>query len=198
LFEPEIALLKSLLGKELYEEEVKEVLSRKEYGELSKLLIELDQRFAKIKSKAGDIRREKSDFYNKRRAMRKRYYLEVLNLLAIKEFKEAGNKYFDLATTISKRQDYNTSSLLILFHGLSLLKAGESIQLIRKNVNRFLNNLGANKKLVEETFYIQLILFLIDVKLYKMDKYLPKINEMLEILPIFEEEKELISIKTES
>ncbi len=198
LFEPEITVLKSLLGEEIYEEEVKGVLSRKEYGELSKLLIELDQRFAKIKSKTVDIRREKSDFYNKRKAMRKRYYFDVLGLLEIKEFKKAGKKYFDLAIKISKRQDYNTSSLLILLHGLSLLKAGESIQLIRDNVNNFLNSLGINRKLVEDTLYILLILFLIDVKSYKMDKFLPKINEMLEILPLFEEEKELILIETES
>jgi len=65
-------------------------------------------------------------------------------------------------------------------------------------VNNFLNSLGINRKLVEDTFYILLILFLLDVKLYKMERFLPKINEMLEILPLFEEEKELISLKTES
>jgi len=73
--------------------------------------------------------------------MRKRYYLDILGLLEMQEFKKAGKQYFDLALKISKRQDYNTSSLLILLHGLSLLKAGEPLQLIRDNVNNFLNSL---------------------------------------------------------
>ena len=196
LFEEELEFLYDYLGKD-YKKEVKREKSIEQVEDL-KFKIEIDQRFAKIKSKTVDIRREKSDFYNKRKAMRKRYYFDVLGLLEIKEFKKAGKKYFDLAITISKRQDYNTSSLLILLHGLSLLKAGESIQLIKDNMNNFLNSLGINRKLVEDTFYILLILFLIDVKLYKMDKFLPKINEMLDILPLFEEEKELISLKIES
>ncbi|MFX1320398.1 MAG: hypothetical protein ACFFAQ_02030 [Promethearchaeota archaeon] len=195
LFEEELEYLYDYLGKDYK----KEVIREKSIEQVEeKFKIEIDQRFAKIKSKTVDIRREKSDFYIKRKAMRKRYYLDVLSLLEIKEFKKAGKTYFDLAITISKRQDYNTSSLLILLHGLSLLKAGESIQLIRDNVNNFLNSLGINRKLVEDTFYILLILFLLDVKLYKMERFLPKINEMLEILPLFEEEKELISLKTES
>ncbi|MFX1410168.1 MAG: hypothetical protein ACFFA6_07440 [Promethearchaeota archaeon] len=195
LFDPEIILLKSLLGEEDYEEQVKEVLSREEYGELSKLRIELDQRYAKIKSKLIDIQSEKIEFYNKRKAMRKRYYFNILNLLEIQEFKKAAEEYFDLAITIYKRKDLNTSSLLVLLHGLSLLKAGETHHLIKNNVYNFLDNLGVNKKLVEDNFYIRLILFIIDVKLYKRDKFLPKINDKLLILPLFEEEKVLLPVE---
>lgn len=191
LFAEELEFLYDYLGKD-YKKEVIRVKPIEKVGE--KFKIEIDQRFAKINTKKVDIQREKSVFYLKRKAMRKRYYLDILDLLEKKEFEEAGKHYFDLAYTISKRQDYNTSSLLILLHGLSLLKAGESLQLIKDNMNSFLKQLGASKKLVEETFYIQLILFLIDVKLYKLDKYLPRINTMLELLPLFEEEKELILI----
>ncbi|MFX0043497.1 MAG: hypothetical protein ACFE8L_11350, partial [Candidatus Hodarchaeota archaeon] len=196
LFEEELELLYDYLGKEYKKEAIRE--KSIERVEDLKFKIEIEQRFAKIRSKIPDIRREKNDFYNKRKAMRKRYYLDVLGLLEMQEFKKAGKQYFDLAFKISKRQDYNTSSLLILLHGLSLLKAGETIPLIRDNMNNFLDSLGINRKLVEETFYISLILIILDVKLYKMEEFLPKFNEMLEILPLFEEEKELISLQTES
>ncbi len=187
-----IAEIEKIKSIETPEEEVKETLSRKEIGELSKLRIEMDQQIGKIQSKMGDIRREKDEFLNKRKAMRKRYYNNILDLVKSKKFKEAGSKYLELAQTTSKRKDLRTSSLLILLHGLSLLKAGESFKLIKNNINSFLNSLGVNKKLVKDTFYVMVILFLIDVKSYSLDKFLSKIKEMLEILPLFDEEKVLI------
>jgi len=50
-------------------------------------------------------------------------------------------------------------------------------------------------KLVKDTYPVMLILFIIDVKIYSLDKYMPKIKGMLEILPLFEEEKQLINIQ---
>ncbi len=195
LFDPEIILLKSILGEEVLEEEKeKEQLSRKEIAEFSTLQIEMDQIFGKIQSKMGDIRQEKDEFFKKRKAMKKRYYKNMLDLLNSQKFKEAGLQYLGLAETLSKRKDLKTSSLLILLYGLSLLKAGESFKQIKQNIDNFLNTLGVNKELVKDTFYIMLILFLIDVYSYKLEIYLSKIRGMLEILPLFEEEKELIEI----
>ena len=127
--------------------------------------------------------------------MKKRYYSHILELLEIKNFKNAGEKYLELAYTLTKRKDLETSSLMMLLHGLTLLKSGEPLKSIKNNLNNYLNSLGVNKKLVEETFYIMLILFLIEVKIYNFDKYLHKIKEMLEILPLFEEERVLIEIE---
>ena len=83
---------------------------------------------------------------------------------------------------------------MVILHGLSLLKAGESLKLTKNNVIDYLNSLGINKKVVQETFYIMLITFLIDAKLYNFERFLPKIKEMLDILPLFEEEHVLIEI----
>ncbi|MFX0104690.1 MAG: hypothetical protein ACFE75_04275, partial [Candidatus Hodarchaeota archaeon] len=207
LFEEELIILGEYLGEDFIKEEKpepiiteeiskeaesKEILSRKEYGEYSKLRVEFDQKYAKIKSKNGDIRRYKEDLFKKRNAMRKRIYSDILELLDSHNYVEAANMYLELAYTLSKRKDLETSSLMLQLHGLALLKAGESIRKIKNNLNDFLNNLGVNKKVVEETFYIMLIMFLIDVKLYNLNKFLPKIKEMLEVLPLFEEEKILI------
>ena len=87
-------------------------------------------------------------------------------------------------TIVSKRKDLKTGSLLILLHGLCLFKVKESYSLIRESINQFLNRRGINKKLVEDTY----------VKEYNLANYLPKITGMLEILPLFEEEVELIYI----
>ncbi|MFX1552563.1 MAG: hypothetical protein ACFFBV_01420 [Promethearchaeota archaeon] len=185
----------TLLGEEISEEgEIKEILSRKEYGKLSKLRIEFDQRYGKIESKKGDIRRDKEELFKKRKAMRKRYYSDILDLIESQKYRESAQKYLELSYALSKRKDFETSSLMMLLHGLSLLKAVEPLRLIRKNLNDFLISLGINKKLVEETFYIMVISFLLDLKLYNFDKFLPKIKEILEIIPLFEEEKKLIEI----
>ena len=50
------------------------------------------------------------------------------------------------------------------------------------------------KRFVEDTYYIRCIDFILDVISNKMDKYLSKINGLLEMLPLFEEEKQLIEI----
>ncbi|NVM36215.1 MAG: hypothetical protein HWN81_11515 [Candidatus Lokiarchaeota archaeon] len=196
LFEPEIKLLKIIIGEEISEEEeIKEMLSREEYGKLSKLRVEYDQRYGKIESKKGDARRDKDIIFKKRKPMRKRYYSSILELLEAQKYEAAALEYLKLTNSLSKRKDFETSSLMILLYGLSLLKAGEPLKLIKKNIYDFLNSLGVNKKLIQETLYVMLIIFLIDIKLYNFDKYLPKIKEMLEILPLFEEEEILIEIE---
>ena len=194
LFDPEILLLESLLPEkeERGEQEVK--LTRKEVGEKKLLNIEMDQRMGKLLQKMGDTRREQKEFLKKRSVMKKRYYKDVIISLESNSFKKAGLQYLELAKAISKRKDLRTSSLLILLHGLSLLKANEPIKEIKTKVKNFLNSLGLSKQLVQDTFHITLIKIYLDVISHNLDKYLPHIREMLELLPLFEEEKQLIEI----
>ena len=196
LFEPEIKLLKLTLGEEISEEEeIKKMLSREEYGKLSKIRVKFDQDFGKLQAKVVDAKRDQERILKRRTPMKKRYYSPILEMLKIKKYKDVAEKYLELAYTLTKRKDLETSSLMVILHGLALLKTGESLKIIKNNINNFLNSLGVNKKLVEETYYIMLILFLIEVKIYNFDKYLHKIKEMLEILPLFEEERVLIEIE---
>ncbi|MFW9970075.1 MAG: hypothetical protein ACFFDF_07720 [Candidatus Odinarchaeota archaeon] len=177
------------------EEEGKEILSREEFGEKSKLQVEINQRFGKLQAKAGDAKRDQERILKKRNPMIKRYYSPILDLLKSQKFKEVAGEYLKLGNKFfSKIKDIETSSLMIALYGLALLKANETLKLIKENINSYLNNLGLNKKLVEDTFSIMLILLLIDIKLNNFDQFLPKIKEMLEILPLFEEEKALIII----
>lgn len=210
LFEEELELLNEYMGEEILKEEKAEIIKdeiiteeekvtdkifRKKFGEKSKLQIEIDQRFGKIQTRKGEAQREKDIIYSKRKPMRKRYYSSILNLLKAQELKNAAIEYLKLGTSFLKRKDFGSSSLMILLHGLTLLKVGEPLESIRKNINDFLNNLGMNKKMLEETLYIMLILFLIDIRQYNLNTYLPKIKEILEMLPLFEEEEILIEIE---
>ena len=132
----------------------------------------------------------------KRQATKRIFYKEIFTLLGTKNYKEAAVKYIELAETIvSKRKDLKIGSLLILLHGLCLLKVKEPCSLIRVSINQFLNRRGVNKKLIEDTYEIMLIHFICDVKEYNLDNYLPKIKGLLELLPLFEEEMELIEIE---
>jgi hypothetical protein len=175
-------------------EPIEEKLSREEVGERTKFNIKIEQKYGKLLQKMGDVRRESTEFLKQRVAMKKRYYKKVITLLEIKSYKEIGLEYFNLAETMSKKIDFRTSSLMVLLHGLALIKSKESTQKIRSNISRFLESLGFNKKLVEDTYYIRCIDFILDVISNKMDKYLSKINGLLEILPLFEEEKQLIEV----
>lgn len=194
LIDPESSLLESIRSEEHESDLIEDKLTREEVGEKKKFAIIVDQKYSKLLQKMGDVRRERPEFLKQRNPMKKRYYKDVISLLEINSYKEVGLEYLRLAQSISKRRDFRTSSLMILLHGLAFIKANESTQKIRSNLKSYLDSLGLNKKLVEDTYYILCIDFILDVISYKIDKYLAKIKELLEILPLFEEEKDLIEI----
>ncbi|MFW9936972.1 MAG: hypothetical protein ACFFD5_04945 [Candidatus Thorarchaeota archaeon] len=194
LEDPEIDLLKSFLGEEKGELDIKDIKSRKEKGEENIRSIQMEQVYAYLQNQMVDVRREKDDLFDKRNRLKRILYRDVLDLLENQRFSEAGQKYFELAESMSRRKDFQMSSLMLLLHGLALLNAGVSIEKINANINQVLNSLGLNKRLVEDTYYIRCINFIIDIKLHKNDIYLSKIRSLLEILPLFDQEKELLNI----
>ena len=196
LFEPEIEFLTTLAGEDITKDEEKESIKKKEGPELSKLKVALDQIIATLQQKMGDIKSVSEDLIKKRNAMKKRYYNEILSNLRENSFKEASANYLDLANNFIKRKDYQTSALLILLYGLSLLKSQEqnSHLKIKAKIISYLENLGMSKTLLEETFYVSLLLLILDVLVEKLVEYKPKLKTFLNILPLFEEEKALTEI----
>ncbi len=193
LFEPEIEFLTSLAGEKIVKDKRKEAITRKERGELSKLKVKLDQTIATLQQKMGDFKSESEDIIKKRKAMKRRYYEGILTHLKENAFEEASKKYLDLADNFIKRKDYQTSALLILLYGLSLLKAqDQDSQLkIKTKIISYLDTLGMGKTLVKETFYVSLLLLILDVLVEKLDEYKPKFKTFLKVLPLFEEEQDL-------
>ncbi|MFX1427582.1 MAG: hypothetical protein ACFFBE_14090, partial [Promethearchaeota archaeon] len=195
LFKEEVDLLNEFKGEDYVVEEMIEPVAETSEELTKKQAIEIDQRFGKIGSKIGETRREREEILHKRNATKRLYYRPIFSLLETENFKEAATKYFDLAESIvTGRRDLKTSSLLILLHGLCLIKANESYYLIKESINQFLNKRGVNRILIEDTYDIMLILFIIEVKAHNLENYLPKIKGLLEILPLFEEELKLIDI----
>lgn len=190
LFEPEITFLRTLLGEEIIKDKLEESTLIKKPKHIK---IELDSINSNLQQKVGDIKRDFKDFFAKRKAMKKRYYDEVLLLLKNKKFTEAANKYLELSNILLKRKDYETSAMLLFLYGLSLLKI-KSPEQIKIEFNKFFENLGLSEKILKDTFYFTLIRFIIDVKIYDMKQYHSNIEKLLNILPLFEEEKELINI----
>jgi len=195
LFEPERNLLESILPEEIIDQTKNESLSRSrsEIGDQNILVITFNQDYAILQQKVSDIRNDKPSQLNKRKAMKRIYYNPILSYLKEGYLKAAGQKYFELSDAFTNKSDFGTASLMILLHGLALMKAKESLINIQKNLDAFLKLLGLNRKLVEDTFHIRCLQFIIKVKSNNMEKkYFPKIKEMLEYLPLLEEEKILI------
>ncbi|NHJ22738.1 MAG: hypothetical protein EAX91_17475 [Candidatus Lokiarchaeota archaeon] len=192
LFEIEKDFMESLRSEEQISVLTEDKLSREELGEKKKLEIIEAQKYGKLQQKMGEIQGEKSEFLKQRKAMKKRYYKKVINLLENESYKEASQEYLNLAKTLAERMDFGTSALTILFHGLALIKAEEPVDIARSNIKAYLDSLGLNKKHVEETYYILCIDFILDVISYDMEEYISKINTLLEVLPLFDEEKILL------
>jgi hypothetical protein len=189
LFECEISFLESLRSNEQVSVPIEDKLSREELGERKRFEIIEAQKFSKLQQKMGDVRRERPEFLKQRNAMKKRIYKDVIPLLELESYKEASEEYLKLAQILAKRRDLRTSSLMVLLHGLALIKAKEPISAVRSNVKSYLDSLGFNKRLVEETYYILCIDFILDVLSYEMENYFANINSLLEVLPLFDEEK---------
>ncbi len=193
LFESERIFLESFLPEEFVDKEKIESLTRSEIGKQNILSISLAQMYASLQQKVSDIRNDRSTLLEKREKMKRIYYNPVISYLEKNNFKAAGYKYIDLTNAFSNRKDFNAASLMILLHGLALMKSGESLIDIQKNMNTFLKSIGLNRKLVEDAFYIKCLQFIIEVKVNNMEKnYLHKVEEMLEYLPLLEAEKSLI------
>ncbi|MHA1671135.1 MAG: hypothetical protein ACTSV5_11255 [Promethearchaeota archaeon] len=193
LFEPERVLLESFLSEDLGDQTKIESLSRSELGKQNILSISLNQVFGSLQQKVSDIRNDKNTQLKKRKAMKRIYYGDIESDLEGNNFLSAGEKYIKLSKSFSNQKKFDTASLMILLHGLALMKAGKSLIDIQKNINSFLESLGLNRKLVEDLFYIKCLQFIIEVKLNNVEKkYLPQVKEMLEYLPLLDAEKILI------
>jgi len=192
LYEQEIEFLTILSGEEFVKKETS--TTRKESGDISKMKIRLGQIHGALSQKIGDVKSEAKELLPKRKAMKRRYYKEILALLDQKSYKKASENYFKLAEDFAKKKDYQNSALIMLLYGLTSLKAKSSIDEINSKIKIYLTPLGLNKKLVKETFYISLLLFILDVLRENLNEYKFKFTALLEILPLFEEEMILINI----
>lgn len=197
LFKSEIAFLEQLghLDKEKSKkEDTAKPLSRHERAELNKLKLDLDQTYGVLNQRKRDIKAEFSQLFRKRKAMRRRFYADIINLLEQEKFQQAAAEYKGVASKLVKRKDTNTISLLIVLSAFCELQETSDYEQIRQNVDHFIQSLNINAKLIEDTFSIILLKFILTLKANGIQGYSARIKKLLEVLPLFDEEKELIKI----
>jgi hypothetical protein len=193
LFEPEIRFLEAFLQGVFIKEESEKVPTREELAQKRALKTDTEQISSNLNKQIPDMLREKKDLIRKRDILKKRIYYEVITELNQKNFSKASKLYYELAVSMAKRQDLKTSSLLILLHGLCLIKDQKSVVTLKKNITDFLDSLGLRKKLAND-YCINLILFTVDVILYELESFYDKIKSLLVVLPLLDEEVILIDI----
>jgi len=184
--------LKDEINSKIVKIEEQERRIREEEREISKSIFDLEQDFVKLQSKIGDFLRDRNEFLQKREILKNRWYADVLVPLKSSNFNVAADVYIKLANDFFYRKDLVNFYFLILLCGLSLLKAGEDIIMIKVKIMNFLSSLGKNEESLKISFYGLLLFCLIEAKLLKRDNILKQIKKILVNLPLLGEENELI------
>lgn len=191
LFSPEKDFLLNFTSK--VEERTKKLKKDEEdQFKTSELGVRLDQMLGQLDLKLKASKEEFEVLLKKRRVMRKRYYENLLTDLGKVSFKMVANQYIELFEKFIARKDYITSSLLLTLYGLALMKTNISITDLKRKFEKFLENLGAIRQFVEESFFVKVLQFLLEVKANKLNKFDLNIKRFLNALPLLTEEEVLI------
>lgn len=190
LFDIEKNLIVTLSGKEVATR-VAEV-ENKDKIQKSQSNVLLDQQLSNLKKSISDLKSSVSSLIQKRQAMRRIYYNDLLDKLNNKKYDEAADQYKSIATRISQRNDYEMAGLLILFGSLCFFKKNTRIDTIKEYINSFLDSLGFTKKVIDETLGVKIAKFLIEASIVGNDSLIEQCWQLLKLLPLFDEEKDLI------
>ncbi|MHA1871662.1 MAG: hypothetical protein ACTSU2_10125 [Promethearchaeota archaeon] len=194
LFDIEKDLINSLISNQNLDMDTlynKQTPAKKNISETN---IMLEQQLSYLKQSLTDFKLNSKEILEKRKAMRRIYYNNILRTLEEKNYEKAANLYKNVALRISQRNDYNTSAILILLGGLSLSKLTNNPDDLKNYLDDFLNNLGFTQNIVKETFALKLFKLLIDsIKLNQIGIF-RQCKNLLNLLPLFDEEKVLIDL----
>ncbi|MHA2019462.1 MAG: hypothetical protein ACTSXY_14440, partial [Promethearchaeota archaeon] len=134
------------------------------------------------------------DLKQKRQKMIRTYYKDIIEGLKHEKYSDIAKKYENLSKRMARRNDYDTSSLMILLSVLSRIKAKEKLSDIKSNINTLLGSLGIVKKILEENFEIKVSYFIIDALSTNFKPIQSELQEILSNLPLLDEENALINL----
>ena len=118
--------------------------------------------------------------------------MPISNLGSKKKFQDAAAKYEKLSKRMARRNDFDSSSLMILLSILSKIQAKEKLADIKSNMNSLLGSLGIVKKILIENFEIKVAYFIIDALSTNYVVIKSELNEIVNGLPLLDEESSLI------
>jgi hypothetical protein len=155
--------------------------------------MELEQEIGSLRMLSLEARNSSAEIMRKRTALRRAFYKDSLAALAKNQFEQAAKAYEETAGTLLKRRDYPTLGLVVSLGVLALIQADKPIQQVEDKLAAALKSLGPNETVVRETFPIRVLFFILKAKEVDIKDQLMVGWKLLENLPLFDEEKVLIS-----
>lgn len=191
---PLFGLEKNLIISFLTKDAVQSISDKrtKEKIEKTKSKVILDQHISNLKRSVGDIRSSSEKMLKKRQATKRIYYADILKNLEEENFEQAANHYNSIAKRVTRRNDYALAGILILLGGLCLIKSKKPDEEIKKYLQDFLKGLGFTQKVINETFGVKMLKFIIESRTAKNQSMVSQGWDLLKILPLFDAEKQLI------
>jgi hypothetical protein len=154
----------------------------------------LSQQIIMLSQQLTSLKTEYSELLAKREKMVRTYYSDIFTELKTKNFDKATAKYVKLSKRMARRNDYETSSLMILLSILTQLKQKISPNEVKDSLNKLLDSLGIVKKILIESFGIKVAFFLIDTLLANSDSIKYHLQDLLRNMPFLKEEQGLLMI----
>ncbi|MHA1805170.1 MAG: hypothetical protein ACTSU4_11700 [Promethearchaeota archaeon] len=152
----------------------------------------LEQMLEKLNLKFNTSKQEFEQLIRKRKALKKRIYQKLLSLYTNHSFNLIPEEYEKLTIKHLEKNDYQTSPLLLSLYGLSLFAINTPATTIKKNIERYLQDLGSTRSIIENSFYMTLLSILITTKINHITKFHRQIEKFLNALPLLDEEKILL------
>ena len=153
-----------------------------------------NQQLSNLNRRASEERERLEESFRKRNALKRIVYKNTLALVAAENYEEASLAYFNTAIKQTTKRDYTTASVLILLGSLCILKNSVQISQIGSFLDNFMQKIGFSEKVVSETFSVKIIKLLIDAKSIGNAAMFNSAWNLLQNIPVFEEEKILFEI----
>ena len=127
----------------------------------------------------------------KRTALRRAFYKDAIAALAKREFEDAAKAYEETAGTLLKRRDYPALGLVVTLGILALIQAAKPLSQVEDQLAAALRP-GLNDSVVRETFPVRVLFFILKAKSMNLKDQIGAGWKLLENLPLFDEEKQLV------
>jgi len=134
----------------------------------------------------SDILSERKKVLEKRKRLKKAYYNDVLKLIEAKEYEKAIVECEEVVNRLIKNKKYKLAGISLVILALMLLKQNRV-----NEINKKLEDTEKNLYNFSETYASMLIHYILDINKYKK-KELKKSVSLIEFLPLFEEEINLL------
>jgi hypothetical protein len=159
---------------------------------VTELTLLIKQQLSNLHLMSSGTKDTMEDSFRTRTALKRMVYRKVLGTLSAKDFQIASDEYFELSIKRTTKGDYTTASVLILLGALCLFKLSAEIHKIEEYLNNFIGKIGFAEKVIKETFAVKLLKLLIDAKSIANTGIYNDAWNLIQIIPVFEEEKILL------